>query len=130
MATMCEFIRKYKRNWLAAKHYYAYMNRWADILVANIYYISHLTGSDGRWSRPVLLTRSRYLQFYLAALMRVNILPMLQIIRLKKAAQIQTCFPTLDRKSEAIGIIVAHDLFTNHYGLIGSFCQSRDALII
>jgi len=130
LATMREFIRKYKSNWSAAKRSWAYMNRWTDILVANIYYLRHLTRSDRRWSRPVLLTRSRYIQFYLASLMRVKLLPMLQIISLRDAVQIHSCFQTLDGKSEPIGIIVAHDLFTKHYGMFNSVFRSRDALII
>ncbi len=122
------FYQKHKTNWLATKHYLKYTTQWIDDLIANLYFIKRL--DQILEVPPTLLTTSVHVQIYLSLLMRVKVLPPLVIVRLRDRNEVRSFFEALSRECQSKGLILARDLYTRHYGLIRSYPQSKDALII
>jgi hypothetical protein len=116
------FWDKYKVGWLAVKHYRAYIDHGVNHLITNLYF------AEPRMLLPVVLTTSLYMQFYLKALSAVGILQTLKVKRLKKA-DIQGYFDQLSRDDYPQTLIVARDIYMNHYGLIQA-CRHLKQVIV
>jgi hypothetical protein len=114
---------KYQVGWLAVNHYRAYMDRWANHLVANLYF------AEPGMLFPVVLTTSLYMQIYLTGLSVLGILPRLKIKRLKNKAKIQEYFDQLSRGDHPQNLIVARNIYTGYYGLIKACSHSKQVLV-
>ena len=114
---------KYRISWLAIKHYRTYMDRWANNLIANLYF------AESGMFLPVVLTTSFFTQIYLTGLSVIGILPRLKIKRLKKKAKIQLYLEQLSRGDYPETLIVARDIYTNYYGLIKGCSHSMQIVV-
>ena len=120
---------QYKVGWLAVKQYRAYMDRWANHLIANLYFADHqaLAGNYGK--PPVVLTTSLFIQLYLKALMALRILPAMRIKRLRNSARIKEYFDTLAREKEPTRLVVARNIYTGYYGLIKASPNLKEPIV-
>jgi hypothetical protein len=103
---------KYRVGWLANKHYRAFMDRWLNDLIANLYF------AEPAMRPPTVLTTSLYVQIYLKGLLFVRLLPPIEVRRLKNRAKIQQYFDLLSCGDYPQTLIVARNIYANYYGLI------------
>ena len=123
LSRMRRFWEKYRVGWLANKHYRAFMDRWANHLITNLY-----LGEPGM-RPPIVLTTSLYVQIYLKGLLFVRLLPPIEVRRLKNSAKIQHYFDHLSRREYPQTLIVARNIYTNYYGLIKA-CDLKHVLVV
>jgi hypothetical protein len=123
LSRMRRFWDKYRVGWLANKHYRAFMDRWANHLIANLYL------AEPGMRPPTVLTTSLYVQIYLKVLILVRLLPPIEVRRLKNRAKIQQYFDHLSRRGCPQTLIVARNIYTNYYGLIRA-CDLKQVLVV
>jgi hypothetical protein len=117
-ASLRSLWQQYKLAWLAAKYRQAYVNRWQNELVANLYFASGRMLSDPSGKKPLLVTTSPYLRWYLRALMVLGVLPAIRIKRLASRDEVAAYFGELSHRKEPERLIVARNIFTDFYGLV------------
>jgi hypothetical protein len=123
LSRMRRFWEKYRVGWLANKHYRAFMDRWANHLIANLYF------AEPGMRPPIVLTTSLYVQIYLKGLLFVRLLPPIEVRRLKNRAKIQHYFDHLSRREYSQTLIVARNIYTNYYGLIKA-CDLKRVVVV
>jgi hypothetical protein len=121
MTRLCE---KYRVRWLSNKHYRAFMDRWVNDLIANLYF------AEPGMRPPTVLTTSLYVQIYLKSLLLVRLLPPIEVRRLKNRAKIQQYFDLLSCGDYPQTIIVARNIYTNYYGLIKACDHLKQVLVL
>jgi hypothetical protein len=115
---------KYRVRWLSNKHYRAFMDRWVNDLIANLYF------AEPGMRPPTVLTTSLYVQIYLKSLLLVRLLPPIEVRRLKNRAKIQQYFDLLSCGDYPQTIIVARNIYTNYYGLIKACDHLKQVLVL
>ena len=115
---------KYRVGWLANKHYRAFMDRWVNGLIANLYF------AEPGMRPPTVLTTSLYAQIYLKGLLLVRLLPPVEVRRLKNRAKIQQYFDLLACGDYPQTLIVARNIYTNYYGLIKACDHLKQVLVL
>jgi hypothetical protein len=121
---MTRLWEKYRVRWLSNKHYRAFMDRWVNDLIANLYF------AEPGMRPPTVLTTSLYVQIYLKSLLLVRLLPPIEVRRLKNRAKIQQYFDLLSCGDYPQTIIVARNIYTNYYGLIKACDHLKQVLVL
>jgi hypothetical protein len=121
---MTRLWEKYRVRWLSNKHYRAFMDRWVNDLIANLYF------AEPGMRPPSVLTTSLYVQIYLKSLLLVRLLPPIEVRRLKNRAKIQQYFDLLSCGDYPQTIIVARNIYTNYYGLIKACDHLKQVLVL
>ena len=115
---------KYRIGWLAVKHYRAFMDRWANHLIANLYF------AEPGMLLPVVLTTSLYVQIYIRGLSLLGTLPPIKVKRLKNRVKIQHYFDQLNQGDYPQTLIVARNIYMNYYGLIKARDHLKQVLVL
>jgi Glycosyl transferase family 2 len=123
LSRMRRFWEKYRVGWLANKHYRAFMDRWANHLIANLYF------AEPGMHPPIVLTTSLYVQIYLKGLLIIRLLPPIEVRRLKNRAKIQHYFDHISGRDYPQTLIVARNIYTNYYGMIKA-CDLKQVLVL
>lgn len=130
-----EFCRRCVARCLAVKENVAslmertsYMTRWTNSIVANIYFLRKLAAV--KRDKLLLLTTSRYLEFYLKALTVTKVLPKIRITRLNDRDDVKACLERLTAGGDVGPVILTRDVYFGHYGLVQSFSQIKATLVI
>lgn len=121
--------QQYRVGWLAAKEHRAYMDRWANHLIANLFFADRGAVLGDSADPPLLLTTSLFIQLYLKALMAFRILPVLRIKRLNNSAKIKQYFDTLTDGGAPKRLMVARNIYTGYYGLIQARPNLKELLV-
>jgi hypothetical protein len=122
--------QQYRVGWLAVRQYRGYMDRWANHLIANLYFANRQALPRHFRAPPVVLTTSLFVQIYLRSLMIAGIIPRARITRLRNSAKIRQYFDRLSRDGEHQSLIVARNIYTGYYGLIQACPNLKEPLLL